>query len=90
MPVTPFFKALKTAQEYNKCFAPNLAVMVREGFDFLEQQAAAEKNAFFQYRNVCIPYFVEIAEKFLKAIGEKNLLKQLTQTQRSVLQYFKI
>jgi hypothetical protein len=77
MPVTPGFKALKGAQEYVRSFAPNLAVMIREGFDYLEQQADADKEGIlYNIGTYIFPILGELAEKTLKEIGEEKFIDE--------------
>ena len=75
MPVTPGFKALKGAQEYVRSFAPNLAVMIRKGFDYLEQQADADKEGvLYNIGTYIFPVLGELAEKILMLIGEETFI----------------
>lgn len=75
MPVTQGFKALKGAQEYVRSFAPKLAVTIREIFDFLEQQADADKEGvLYNIGTYIFPILGELAEKTLKVIGEEKYI----------------
>ena len=75
MPVTPGFKALKGAQEYVRSFAPQLAVTIREGFEFLEQQADGDKEGtLYNIGTHIFPLLGVLAEKILKVIGEEKFI----------------
>ena len=75
MPVTKGFKALKGAQEYVRSFAPNLARIVRECFDFLERKADADKEGFlYNLGTKVFPILGKIAEECLELIGEEHFI----------------
>jgi hypothetical protein len=75
MPVTKGFKALKGAQEYVRNFVPQFAVTIREGFDFLEQQADANKEGvLYNIGTYIFPILGELAGKILKVIGEEKYI----------------
>jgi hypothetical protein len=75
MPVTRGFKALKGVQEYVRNFAPNLAIIVRECFDFLERKADADKEGFlYNLGTNVFPVLGKIAEESLELIGEEHFI----------------
>ena len=75
MPVTQGFKALKGVQEYVRSFAPNLARIVRECFDFLERKADADKEGFlYTHGTNVFPVLGKIAEESLELIGEEHFI----------------
>jgi len=75
MPVTQGLKALKGAQEYVRSFAPNLARIVRECFDFLERKADADKEGFlYNLGTNVFPVLGKIAEEGLELIGEEHFI----------------
>ena len=75
MPVTPGFKALKGAQEYVRSFAPKLAATIREGFDYLEQQADADKEGvLYNIGTYIFPVLGELAAKILMVIGKEKFI----------------
>jgi len=75
MPVTHGIKALKGAQEYVRSFAPNLARIVRECFDFLERKADADKEGFlYNLGTNVFPVLGKIAEESLELIGEDHFI----------------
>jgi hypothetical protein len=77
MPVTQTFKALKGAQEYVRNFAPNLARVVRECFDFLERKADADKEGFlYNLGTKLFPVLGKIAEESLELIGEEHFINE--------------
>jgi hypothetical protein len=77
MPVTQTFKALKGAQEYVRSFAPSLARIVRECFDFLERKADADKEGFlYNLGTKLFPVLGRIAEESLELIGEEHFINE--------------
>ncbi|MFC1845095.1 hypothetical protein ACFLZ5_09950 [Thermodesulfobacteriota bacterium] len=75
MPVTQGIKALKGAQEYVRSFAPDLARIVRECFDFLERKADADKKGFlYNLGTNVFPVLGKIAEESLELIGEEHFI----------------
>ena len=75
MPVTQGFKALKGAQEYVRSFAPDLARIVRECFDFLQRKAEADKEGFlYNLGTNVFPVLGKIAEESLELIGEEHFI----------------
>jgi hypothetical protein len=75
MPVTLGFKALKGAQEYVRSFAPDLARIVRECFDFLERIADADKEGFlYNFGTNVFPVLGKIAEGSLELIGKDHFI----------------
>jgi parallel beta-helix repeat protein/predicted outer membrane repeat protein len=92
MPVTQGIKALKGAQEYVRSFAPNLARLVRECFDFLERKADADKEGFLYILGTNVfPVLGKIAEESLELIGEDHFIDAAySYTTISVEEFYKL
>jgi len=76
MPVTQGFKALKGVQEYIRSLAPDIAVFVRECFDYLEQKADSNREGFlYKIGTWLFPKLGYIAEESLKLLGKEKYIE---------------
>ena len=89
MPVTNAYKALKGAQTHVESFAPNVASLVRNGFDILEQKAETNKDGFLYWAGTyTFPILGKIAECYLDIVDAESLkLKAYANTTISVEEF---
>ena len=74
MPVTNAYKALKGAQTHVESFAPNVASLVRRGFDILEKKAEKNKDGLlYRVGTYTFPVLGKIAEYYLDIVNAEKL-----------------